>query len=259
METLVHPKENLYFVVCGIVSIAIYASFLAIDRVWGLALIVGGAAVGAVIQGWSLGHLRGNGVRVSERQFPEVARIVAELGREIGLTRLPSIYIVQAGGALNAFATKFIRRDFVVIYSDVLELAYEEGEDALAFVIAHELAHVRRRHVLWSWVFAPARWLPPLGQAYSRACEYTCDRIAARLRPQGAVRGLLVLAAGKRLYRRVDSVEFAEQVATERGFWIWFSEIISSHPHLPKRVRALGLEVAPSEPAPRAVTSRQEP
>lgn len=31
-----------------------------------------------------------------------------------------------------------------MIYSDVLELAYEEGEDALTFVIAHELC---RNHV----------------------------------------------------------------------------------------------------------------
>lgn len=152
---------------------------------------------------------------------------------------MPAIYVIQQGGALNAFATKFIRRDFVVVYSDVLELAYQQGEDEVAFVLAHELAHIKRRHVFWQWLLAPAKWMPPLGQAYSRSCEYTCDRIAAHLRPGGAPGGLLVLASGKRLYRTVDPHAFVEQGESERGFWVWFAEIMSSHPRLPRRIQAL--------------------
>ncbi len=36
----------------------------------------------------------------------------------------------------------------------------------------------------------------------------------------------------------VSSHDFANQAETARGFWIWFAEILSTHPNPPKRVRA---------------------
>ena len=101
------------------------------------------------------------------------------------------------------------------------------------------MAHLKRRHLAWRWVLFPSTLFPFLGAAYSRACEYTCDRFGAYYQRDGAVGGLLVLAAGKKLYRQVDAEEFGNQQATERGFWIWFAEILSSHPNLPKRVKAI--------------------
>jgi Zn-dependent protease with chaperone function len=239
MNGVVHPRERVYFVVSLLVSLVIYALLIVASFGVGLFFVLIVAGVALMLQGWSMGHIRGNGVRLSPQQFPEVDRIARDLGERLGLARMPAIYVIQQGGALNAFATKFIRRDFVVVYSDILELAYQQGEDELAFVLAHELGHVKRRHVFWQWILAPARWLPPLGQAYSRACEYTCDRIAARLSPGGAPGGLLVLASGKRLYRTVNANGFAAQSESEGGFWVWFAEIMSSHPRLPKRIQAL--------------------
>ena len=75
--------------------------------------------------------------------------------------------------------------------------------------------------------------------AYSRAREYTCDRFSAECGPVGAISGLLVLAAGRSLYRDVDASVFAQQVETETGFWVRRAEIASTHPRLPKRVAAL--------------------
>ncbi len=235
---LVTREEKVLFAACLAISVGAYlaaAAFAPQELVW----LAGLSAIGVVLLGWSLGQIRSNGVRISEEQFPEVHGLATELALKLGLARLPAIYVIQQGGALNAFATKFVRRDIVVIYSDVLELAYEAGEAELGFVVAHELAHVKRRHPLWSWVLTPALLVPFLGHAYSRACEYTCDRMAAHACPAGAPRGLLVLAAGKRLYRRVDADLFSRQTETETGFWIWLSEALSSHPHLPKRVAAL--------------------
>ena len=239
MNELVHPRERVYFVLCLLASFSVYGLFVVASFGMGLFFLLIVGVVGLVLHGWSMGHIRGNGVRISAHQLPEVNRIANELAEGLELSRMPAIYVIQQGGALNAFATKFIRRDFVVVYSDVLELAYQQGEDEVAFVLAHELAHVKRRHVFWHWLLAPARWMPPLGQAYSRSCEYTCDRIAAHLRPGGAPGGLLVLASGKRLYRTVNPDAFVEQGESERGFWVWFSEVMSSHPRLPKRIQAL--------------------
>jgi Zn-dependent protease with chaperone function len=80
---------------------------------------------------------------------------------------------------------------------------------------------------------------PFLGSAYSRACEYTCDRYGNALEPEGGVDGLLVLAAGRDLYSQVNATEYMKQRETESGFFVQYAEIISTHPNLPKRVAAL--------------------
>lgn len=242
MESLVHPQERVYFAACLAISLLVYivllVSFLLISflpltyiMVWGIAAVI--------TQGLLIGYLKGNCIRVSERQFPEVHRLALQIADQMGLKPPPPIYVLQAGGLLNAFATRFFGRNFVVIYSDVLELAYGEGEDAVAFIIAHELAHIRRKHLIWRWILAPSGLVPLLATAYSRACEYTCDRFGARYGPDGAVSGLLVLAAGKRLYRRVNLEEFNHQIVSEGGFWVWLAELLSTHPHLSRRVRAV--------------------
>lgn len=87
---------------------------------------------------------------------------------------------------------------------------------------------------------------------YSRACEYTCDRFGAHYRADGAVKGLLVLAAGKKLYRQVDAHDYSSHAEAERGFWVGFAEILSTHPNLPKRVQAVverGTTAAQAVPA----------
>ena len=171
-----------------------------------------------------------------EQRFEET---IAQAAKHRGDVRV-SWYRLQAGGALNAFAMRFMGRGYVVLFSDVVELARRQGEQALAFVIAHELAHHERGHTGWKrLVIAPALWIPFIGSAYSRACEYTCDAYATDAVADGAVDGLLVLAAGKELYAEVDADAFVLQAQEERGFWVRFAEMMSTHPTLPKRVRAV--------------------
>jgi len=82
------------------------------------------------------------------------------------------MYVLQGDGVLNAFATRFARKNFVVIYSDIFEMAYQEEKDAVSFIIGHELGHLKRRHVSnWRlFLTLPARFIPLLYKAYSRAC-----------------------------------------------------------------------------------------
>jgi Zn-dependent protease with chaperone function len=249
---LVHPKERLYFWVSIIVSVQLY--ILLLVSIIGVFYIAFGVLIAVILHGLFIGQLKGNAVRVSDTQFPEVQRVAAELAREMELDPVPAVYVLQAGGALNAFATKFLGRSFVVIYSDVLELGFERGESALAFILAHELAHIKRRHLTWRFLLYPAMLVPFLGSAYSRACEYTCDRFGAHFRPSGAVPGLLVLAAGKKLYTRLAGAEFSRQADTDRGFWVAFAEILATHPNLTKRVRAVLQSETRAVPAPRLGT-----
>jgi hypothetical protein len=84
---------------------------------------------------------------------------------------------------------------------------------------------------------------------------------------------MLVLAAGTKLFRKVDTHQFMEQAHTESGFWLWFSEKTSTHPHLAKRLsrfpekktehrsaaaRAQDWSVPKSESAPKKVEQKEE-
>jgi Zn-dependent protease with chaperone function len=186
-----------------------------------------------------IGNLKGNGVFVTPRQFPALHAMAAAHAKKLGMSRVPDVFVMQSGGALNAFATRFLGRDFVVIYSDVLAMAQQRGQSAVGFIVGHELGHVHRGHLKHRWLTLPGRLVPYLGAAYSRACEYTCDRIGAHCQPEGAVDGLLVLAAGRELYTEVNAQEYVKQVETQKGYWVRRAELLSSHPHLTKRVAAL--------------------
>jgi Zn-dependent protease with chaperone function len=240
----VYPKERVYYALCVTLSLLVYAwalfALASGNPAAGVMIVYGGMfGVGFwMIHAIFLGRLRGNAVRVSERQLPDLHDIVVEQCRALEMD-VPDVFVTQAGGILNAFATKFFRRRFVVLYSDVVELAREQGEPAVRFVVAHELAHIKRRHLNRQWLIFPATLIPFLGSAYSRAREYTCDRFGAHLEPDGAVSGLLVLAAGRRLYREVDTNEYVRQTNTEGGFWFWLAEKTSTHPNLTKRVAAV--------------------
>jgi Zn-dependent protease with chaperone function len=234
---LVFPLERLYFQLSAAISIVIYILFVFRLPVLVLLMLLV-FIYEFILRGILVGHIRGNGIRVSEQQFPEVYSIAKNLAQQMRI-ELPPIYVLEGGGTLNAFASRFANRYLVVILSDVFEAAYEQGESELGFIIAHELAHIKRNHLApWrAWLLGPAQLLIPfLGLAYSRACEYTCDRMATYLVPQGACSGLLILAAGKRLYRRVNDLQYQMQLAREGGFFVWLSEILSTHPHLPNRI-----------------------
>jgi Zn-dependent protease with chaperone function len=241
---LINPRERFLYAAMLLVSLLVYGGLIlaclakpqaAITIVLYMAMF---SFLGIFAHGLALGRIRGNAVRVSERQFPLLQRLAATHARRLGLARVPEVYVMESGGLLNAFATRFIGRDFIVVYADVLELALAQGEAAVGFIMGHELAHVWRGHLKHRWLTAPGRFFPYLGPAYSRACEYTCDRIGAFCQPDGAISGLLVLAAGKQLHPHVDVREYAAQ-AVDNSFWIRRAELIASHPNLPKRVAAL--------------------
>jgi Zn-dependent protease with chaperone function len=242
---LINPRERFYYATMVVVSLLVYGGLIlaGLSNPEAGASIVGYALMfalfGLFAHGLALGRVRGNAVRVSAKQFPLLHRMAAEHSRRLGLKEVPSVYVMESGGLLNAFATRFLGRDFVIMYSDVLELALEQGEGAVGFIMGHELAHIWRGHLKHRWLTLPGRFMPYLGAAYSRACEYTCDRIGAFCQPEGAISGLLALAAGKQLHAHVDVKEYAAQAETERDFWTKRVELMSTHPLLPKRVAAL--------------------
>ncbi|TCI53303.1 hypothetical protein EVJ24_09560 [Exiguobacterium sp. SH1S21] len=244
---LVHKHEQLYFgllvamsiltIIVGIVlTIASLGIFL-----WIIGLIVSLSMFAHWIQ---IGYIRTNGVKVTERQFADLHEMYQRVGQGMGIRLLPDVYILQAGGVLNAFATRFFQKNMIILYSDVVELSRNGQTKEVEFVIAHELAHIRRNHVQKQWLVLLGNIVPFLGTAYSRACEYTCDRMAAHYIQDEAAskRALTILAVGGKLAKEVNEFDYLYEASRENGFIAKYSELISTHPTLPKRIAAIATQ-----------------
>ena len=205
---------------------------------------------------------RGSAVRLSRRQFPDIYAVKDDFARRLGLKRDPEIYVMSGNGALNAFAASTFGYDFVVIHSELFSNTYEKNKDALAFIIGHELGHLRLGHTrLWYQLStAYVDRVPLLSGFLSRAREFSCDRHGAYLAPQGE-EGLVLLAAGRYVYKQVNVEELLEQARRFRGFWPIMAQLPQSHPFAVRRVRVLydlGFFEAPTEnPASEGVVSTE--
>jgi Zn-dependent protease with chaperone function len=243
-----HWSEDVLLVLSGLVTagvvyglVRLFSSPASIEGIT-LRITIATYAIAILVyvviaRGLFIGHVQGNGVPVTAGLFPELDAIVKRQSERLGLKKIPRVYVIQGGGVLNAFATKTLVRNYVVLYADIVEKAFEEGADVVEFVVAHELVHVRRRHVLKLMLTVPSVVLFPLRLAYSRACEFTCDRFAAELVPQGYEKALLLLAVGKKLYEKVDVEAYVQTLESDRSFWKSVAEFLSTHPILSRRIR----------------------
>lgn len=241
LNSLIHPRERVYKVLSFIFTGWVYLLLTISTIIFLIGPVV--LLLAYIGNGLFLGSLRGSGIKVSHEQFPEVNKLIEEYCTVLRM-EVPETIIINQGGWLNAFASRLLRKDILVIYADVLELAYEKGEKELAFVICHELAHIKLGHARWHWAHIPGSFVPFFGTAYSRACEYTCDRIARKIVPDGALYGLVALTAGNKLYKRVNLSALYEQQEKDWDFWTWFHEIKSTHPNLINRIKAIGIAEA---------------
>lgn len=210
-------------------------------------------AIGAMVFVMHLGfvsHVRGSAVRLGPDQFPQLHARVELLAERMGLARVPEAYLMQAGGALNALATRFLRSNMIILFSDLLE-ACGDNEAARDMIIAHELGHIRAGHLRWRWLIMPSLIVPFLGTALSRAREYTCDRIgrAGAGSTEGALLGLSILSAGGRYGPLVNREALVAQRAALAGGWMTLGEWLSTHPPLARRMAALEPALGAARPA----------
>lgn len=246
---LVYKNERSLFVVMLVLSLVVWAGLVA-----GMGWAVLGYAlmfflIYCFAQSALISYLKGNAVRITADQFPDLDGQINACCHKLGLERAPDAYLLQMGGSLNAFATRFLGRDFLVLYSDVVD-GLHDNPDALNFYIGHEIGHIKRKHLSWGTVLLPASILPLIGAAYSRAREYTCDRhgLAACEQPVNAEFGMAALAAGGKRWRTMNNNAFIEQSRETEGFWMSFHELVGDYPWLVKRMAALRALAAGQEP-----------
>ena len=238
-KDLVHKNENKYF--WFVLSISILSYIILALSIAGIFIILAILAVSLLFSALMIGNIRLNGVKIGANQFPLIYRTVEDLCMKMGIPKVPDIFVIQSGGVLNAFATRFFGRNMVVVYSEIFDLIEQHAEDELNFVLAHELAHIKRNHLGKMMFILPSMWIPGIAEMYLRSCEYTCDRYAAYYtgNHQAAKNSLTILAIGKRLFRQVNKTEYLDQVNQEKGFFVWLAEVLSTHPPLPKRINEI--------------------
>ncbi|RAA69245.1 peptidase M48, partial [Burkholderia multivorans] len=181
--------------------------------------------------------------------FPALYAVYRELALEMGfgagtgrMSGIPQIYVINGNGTMNAYAAKCqLQRGYVVVYSDLVDLAYVHGDfGALRFIMGHELGHIRCGHVnLWRSGIQPILVLLRLSPTLSRAQEYTADRTASYYAPEDAMK-MIALFSGKNLASRVDVDAYIRSVDRHKnGFWLRLSNFLSGHAVGFRRMKAL--------------------
>lgn len=166
----------------------------------------------------------GSAVRVSERQFPELHRTLAEVGSALDAATLPEMYVI-ADPVLNSM-TVGMSRPIICLNSALVDLL---DEDELRFVVGHELGHALSGHAVYRTLLirllalsgvltsvpggaVGLRVITAALMEWSRKSELSADRAGLLAAPDPAVatRVHLKLASGGHL-ESLDITSFLEQ------------------------------------------------
>ena len=249
-----HPAELILFIISAVIStsvtaVLLFGLFLLYEDIFSLHTIRTFYITILVIlitlftgMGKTFAATRLNSVRIGENQFPELYEKACEISKKMGMEKVPEIYIKQNNGIINAFAAYFWGRNYVLLNTEVLETAYLEHKDdmAVSFILAHELAHIYLNHTkLWyNIAILFSKLIPFLGTALSRAQEYSCDRIAGELCPDGK-HGIFIIVLGRHLYKSVNKEVYLEQAKNVSGLFELIVNLSSTHPVNARRILAL--------------------
>lgn len=240
MNELVYPRERTLATITLVLGLLGWTLLILGTFFVALLFVLFGFIIYLFAQSAMIAYIKGNGVELSERQFPELYAQFAACCHKLDIRTRPEAYILNGNGGLNAFATRFLNTRYVVLFSDVID-AMDQHPDGVRFYMGHELGHLRMKHLEGDLLRWPALWLPLLGGAYARAKESTCDRhgAACSSSPENATRALAALSAGSARWRTLNVSSYVDQADHSTGFWMSFHELNSGYPWLTKRAARL--------------------
>ncbi|HTA38680.1 MAG TPA: M48 family metallopeptidase [Candidatus Acidoferrales bacterium] len=198
--------------------------------------------------------IRGNSVRLSEKQFPEVYAILQDHCRRLGMTDVPELFLTA--GNIQPFSVTYSswRENYIVLHQVLFDIVESKSIDVVSFVLAHELGAIRlNQTAIWNEMLltyvSAIKWFRyPL----ERARTYSRDRYGAALSPTG-FRGLLINAVGRRLMDNVDIPDYLEQAFKYRGFWANINAFFEPKPQVFNRInqlKAAGYKYEPPDLSP---------
>ena len=111
--TLTLNKERTYFLILLIFSCFVW--LICTITIVPIIALLGGGFVVWLLHGMLVARIKSEGVKLDADQMPELSRAFANVCVKLNVLRIPELYLMQEGGALNAFATRHCARDFVVL------------------------------------------------------------------------------------------------------------------------------------------------
>ena len=181
--------------------------------------------------------IRGNSVRLSEKQFPEVYAILKDHCRRLGMTDVPELFLTAGGIAPFSVTYSSWRENYIVLHQVLFDIVEKKSIDVVVFTLAHELGAIRlKQTAIWNemlltYVSAIKWFRNPL----ERARTYSRDRYGAALSPTG-FRGLLINAVGRRLMNEVDIPDYLAQARSYGGFWAGINAFFEPKPQVFNRL-----------------------
>lgn len=237
--SVIHPKEVQYRTLSRMFAVIFWIIFTIFTIGLGF-IYIGIIALSFVI--WHaifLSYIKGYGIKITDRQFPEIYTLAADAAKKLWFEKVPAIYLYNMDGVFNAFATHFFSRNFIVITTSILD-ACDHDMQKVRFILAHELTHLQRWHTREQFFLFPSRIVPWLANAYSRTCEYSCDGVAGKYildNKTDALESILILpTADKKRAASVNIDAYEDQRSDSWTFWMTFTEIKSTHPFSFNRV-----------------------
>lgn len=103
----------------------------------------------------------GSGLKVTANNFPDLHCIFQKACSILSIQQHPDLYL-QWGYSINAFTTG-VEKPIIVLNSGCIDLL---SPDELLFVIAHELGHIKSKHVLYRQT---AYYLPMIAHTVGNA------------------------------------------------------------------------------------------
>jgi Zn-dependent protease with chaperone function len=179
---------------------------------------------------------------------------------QAGIARLGpgpvQVYVVPSR-VLNAYTFGLESPKVVVLHSVLLEVL---DADEVAFVLCHEIGHVRLGHTWLNSLVGGLSGIPSPAAAFAllhlaflwwnRACEHSADRagLLATANPNKAITALLKLATGGRARSGADLERaLAELEARHADPTSQWAEALATHPQMARRIAELRQYAASAE------------
>lgn len=187
-------------------------------------------------------QMYGNSLKISERQFADIDKIIEENAAQLGI-RKPNVFI-QQDPYINAYAIGF-KKPYTIVLTSALVESLNRSE--LDFVVGHEMGHIKLGHSRMLSLISPlGRDIPVLTMIYGnwvRRAEYSADRAGLYLvggNIKSAVTTMIKMSVGAKLSEKVELDSILEQIQSQMKDLISAGgEFLQTHPYVMNRIEAL--------------------
>jgi Zn-dependent protease with chaperone function len=256
MTSYRYPNENFILVLTLFLVFAVIAITAAATFCGSLLFVLVMLVISFLLNRSHHNDLIQEAQPVTVQDAPELATLVKSCATRLQAGSF-SAYIAP-GNILNAYTFGLGEAPVLVVYTGVLSIM---DEDELRFIIGHELGHVCLGHTWLNSLVGGMSGIPsPYFAAvllyfsfrwWNRACEYSADRagLLACGKPEKAASALVKLTGGTSAIRSMEGWQLAlRRIEAEDDHLEGnLQELLSSHPMIIRRLRALGQYTASAE------------